>query len=392
MDNTNKSHTVKNIDNSSNELIAFINKERVTKKVNFKKTFRYFSKCLKKSISEMHEKFSDLSNQNESTISGINMIYHIYFILVSYSNNIKLTIFLLERAILLYTEFIIMSQDKKMVDEIYFVPNINDAVSFSFKKTIGPILVNDIENISKNPTSNFNSKFLKESSIILRNIYKLFFRTKWISEETSFISLKIEENIESIDKMFQDKNLISEQDLDEFKKYSALCTEQSLRDTLSYKENETIVGDQNPIFTENYKITINDFLNIINNEIVESLLSLNTNKKYPDILKKINCIITNDDTISDKLGKIKIILFIYNKEYNDITYNKLLFENEMYRYLTKLKENILIDEFRERIFDILVYFNFSNKFSHNIENEPTDIGININYIEKQLDELLKFAR
>ena len=28
-----------------------------------------------------------------------------------------------------------MSQDKKMVDEIYFIPNINDAVSFSFKKT-----------------------------------------------------------------------------------------------------------------------------------------------------------------------------------------------------------------------------------------------------------------
>ena len=391
MDNTTKSNT-KSLDNSSNELIQFINKERLSKKVNFKKTFRYFSKCLKKSISEMHEKFKDLSNQNESTISGINMIYHIYFILVSYSNNIKLTIFLLERAILLYTEFIIMSQDKKMVDEIYFVPNINDAVSFSFKKTIGPILINDIGNSPKNPIANFNSKFLKESSIILRNIYKLFFRTKWINEEASFISLKIEENIESIDKIFQDRNLISEADLDEFKKYSALCTEQSLRDTMFYKENETIVGDQNPIFTENYKITINDFLNIINNEIVESLLSLSNNKKYPDILKKINCILTNDDTISDKLGKIKIILFIFNKEYTDISYNKLLFNNDMFKYLTKLKENILIDELRERIFDILVYFNFSTKFTHNIEPEPTLIGINITNIEKQLDELLKFAR
>ena len=391
MDNTTKSNT-KSLDNSSNELIQFINKERLSKKVNFKKTFRYFSKCLKKSISEMHEKFKDLSNQNESTISGINMIYHIYFILVSYSNNIKLTIFLLERAILLYTEFIIMSQDKKMVDEIYFVPNINDAVSFSFKKTIGPILINDIGNSPKNPIANFNSKFLKESSIILRNIYKLFFRTKWINEEASFISLKIEENIESIDKIFQDRNLISEADLDEFKKYSALCTEQSLRDTMFYKENETIVGDQNPIFTENYKITINDFLNIINNEIVESLLSLSNNKKYPDILKKINCILTNDDTISDKLGKIKIILFIFNKEYTDISYNKLLFNNDVFKYLTKLKENILIDELRERIFDILVYFNFSTKFTHNIEPEPTLIGINITNIEKQLDELLKFAR
>ena len=170
-----------NIDGNSGELISFINKERCSKKVNYKKIFRYFSKCLKKSISEMNTKFSELSNVNESIISGINMIYHIYFILINYTNNIKLTIFLLERAVLLYTEFIIMSQDKKMVDEIYFIPNINDAVSFSFKKTIGPILLNDMDSMSKNPNVNFNAKFLKEISILLRNIYKLYFLKKCIT-------------------------------------------------------------------------------------------------------------------------------------------------------------------------------------------------------------------
>lgn len=391
MDNISNNGT-NSLDNTSNELIQFINKERCSKKIHFKKTLRYFSKCLTKSISEMHTKFMDLSNQNESTISGINMIYHIYFILISYTNNIKLTIFLLERAILLYTEFIIMSHDKKMVDEIYFVPNINDAVSFSFKKTIGPIVLNDIDSL-KNASSNFNLKFLKESSIVLRNIYKIFFRTKWINEETSFISLKIEENIESIDKLFQDKNLMSDKDLDEFKKYSALCTEQSLRETHLFKENpKTIPSEQNPKFTENYKINLEDFLNIINNEIVESVLNLHTNKTYPDILKKINCIITNNDSISDKLGKIKIILFIFNKEYLTIKYNKLLCKNEIYKYLTKLKENILIEELRERIFDQLVYINFSTKFIHNIETDPLDLSINILYIEKQLDELLTFVK
>ena len=55
--------------------------------------------------------------------------------MINYTNNVKLTIFL--EAILLYTEFIIMSQDKTLVEEIYFVPNINDAIAFSFKKTIG---------------------------------------------------------------------------------------------------------------------------------------------------------------------------------------------------------------------------------------------------------------
>ena len=92
MDNISNNGT-NSLDNTSNELIQFINKERCSKKIHFKKTLRYFSKCLTKSISEMHTKFMDLSNQNESTISGINMIYHIYFILISYTNNIKLTIF-----------------------------------------------------------------------------------------------------------------------------------------------------------------------------------------------------------------------------------------------------------------------------------------------------------
>ena len=60
MDNTSKPNT-KRLDNSSNELIQFINKERLNKKVNFKRHSGHFSKCLKKSIPEMHEKFKDLS-------------------------------------------------------------------------------------------------------------------------------------------------------------------------------------------------------------------------------------------------------------------------------------------------------------------------------------------
>ena len=32
-----------------------------------------------------------------------------------------------------------MSQDKKLIDQICFIPNINDALFFTYKKTIGPI-------------------------------------------------------------------------------------------------------------------------------------------------------------------------------------------------------------------------------------------------------------
>jgi hypothetical protein len=51
----------------------------------------------------------------------------------------------LERSILFYSEFIIMSQDKKLIDQICFVPNINDALFFTYKKTIGPIELGKIK-------------------------------------------------------------------------------------------------------------------------------------------------------------------------------------------------------------------------------------------------------
>ena len=90
------------------------------------------------------------------------MIYNIYFIIILYTNNIKLTIFLVERSLLLYSEFIIMAQDKNIIDEICFIPNITDALSFSYKKTIGPLKLNKI-NIR-------NSTFIKDMSLVMKNI------------------------------------------------------------------------------------------------------------------------------------------------------------------------------------------------------------------------------
>ena len=68
--------------------------------------------------------------------------------------------------------------------------------------------------------SNFNSKFLKEKTV-LRNIYKLFFRTKWINENF-FYKFKIEENTKQ-QINFSDKKIVGERDSDEFKNIT-LCT------------------------------------------------------------------------------------------------------------------------------------------------------------------------
>ena len=68
-----------NIDGSSLELINFINKEKQTKRIYFKKVFKFFQKCLSRAIIEMNTKFDKIKGLNESIIGGINMIYHIFY-------------------------------------------------------------------------------------------------------------------------------------------------------------------------------------------------------------------------------------------------------------------------------------------------------------------------
>ena len=140
-------------------------------------------------------------------------------------------------------------------------------------------------------------------------------------------------------------------------------------------------------------------MNTINNEIVESLLGLCENKKYPDILKKINCILNNKDTLGIKLGKIKIILFMLNNEYKYLESKTLLDKNNLFNIMKKTNqtlqdgtENIIIYEFKERLFDTLVYFNFNKRFRHNIDPEPSSFYIDVRNIEEQLDEILHFIR
>ena len=168
----------KNID-----LVDFINQEKLDKKINSKKIFCYFIRCLAKSIIELNNKFYNVKNKTDAVVSGINMIYHIYFILISYTNNIKLTVFLLERSILLYSEFIIMSQDKKLIDDICFIPNITDAISFAYKKTIGPIIINKINNIKP------DQYFIKDSA----NIMKCIFQLIYIKSKEANLSLYLDE-------------------------------------------------------------------------------------------------------------------------------------------------------------------------------------------------------
>lgn len=128
------------------ELIQFINNEKKPSKLlKHKKAYIYFNTCLLKTILELVGKFKDKKLEVlENTITGINTFCHVFFVLLGYTNNLKLTIFLAERAVLLYTEFVIMSMDSEVTDEMNNQVTNRDAMLFSYKKTIGPIKLNEI--------------------------------------------------------------------------------------------------------------------------------------------------------------------------------------------------------------------------------------------------------
>jgi hypothetical protein len=87
-------------------------------------------------------------------------MFNVFWILFAYTYNLTLTVFLSERSILLFTEFIILSKDPKINKEMCYMPNISDAMSFAYKKTIGPIHITNISNITKKIKASKNCCFI----------------------------------------------------------------------------------------------------------------------------------------------------------------------------------------------------------------------------------------
>ena len=173
------------------DLLDFINSEVYTTDIDINKSYLYFNTCCCKTLIELDKKLKNLNEKSkrQEIIMGTQMFFHVFFVLLSYTNNLKLTIFLAERAILLYTEFIIMSNDKQVMKDVCYQPSLTDPVLFAYKKTIGPISANMKEN---NPEFNL----LKSSSLLLREIYVKYYE---IFEDCSENSTKHTENLEIIE-------------------------------------------------------------------------------------------------------------------------------------------------------------------------------------------------
>lgn len=123
-----------------NDLYNFIT-EKVEKTLLLSdlKIYEYYSKiiftCIKISIDKL---------------LGFNYIYHcvkivdlLFWFLINFSKNIKLTMFLCDRAIILYTEFVNMFTSSNYKEEKEL--DILEVKEFVYKKTIGPIKITKIK-------------------------------------------------------------------------------------------------------------------------------------------------------------------------------------------------------------------------------------------------------
>ena len=155
------------------DLIQFIDNEKKPDKIlKHKKAYIYFNTCLLKTMIELSVKFREnMIEVVDNTIIGVNTFCHVFFVLLAYTNNLKLTIFLAERAVLLYTEFIIMSKEAEEENNLRYKPTNKDAMLFSYKKTIGPIKLSDISN-------NNTMRNIKFTGTLIKQLYLDFFKKR----------------------------------------------------------------------------------------------------------------------------------------------------------------------------------------------------------------------
>ena len=135
----------------------------------------------------------------------------------------------------------------------------------------------------------------------------------------------------------------------------------------SNNSNNSNSNSNNSNSNTNHKLE--EFLNNVNNELIEPLLLLDTSNTY--IFNRIDCLINSDDSINNRLGKIRLLLFICNYEYKYIE-SELLYTNDKFIYFISIEHNtVLVNDFIETFFDKLVEYDFE-------ANTDTDTNINTN--------------
>ena len=186
---------------------------------------KVFSKYYWKYMNELKTKMLELENKIENTkISFVenhsaigNFLFHIFYAIYLTSFNIHISIFFLERASLLFYEFISLSIQEKEY-QVECNSYINDAIIFTYKKTIGNVT---LENIIEENKSNSNLYQNPNYSKILAIRNSSFLFTKILN------TIMLGEELDNFKKIYKNINemlvkIYLHIDIDKFL-YSSIC-------------------------------------------------------------------------------------------------------------------------------------------------------------------------
>ena len=126
----------------SNLEIIFFNSHKPM--VSTKHCIQFFYTYFIKHMNYVLDKFKTHPKMNYIVIYSSNIIFNVFWVVLCSSNNIFISLFLSEKSILLFTEFIIQSDHSDLIQNTNYRPTILDAIIFTYKKTIDNIHIDSL--------------------------------------------------------------------------------------------------------------------------------------------------------------------------------------------------------------------------------------------------------
>ena len=165
---------------NNQDMLDFINsKVEKPSKLQFSKVYQFFIKIIIKSMLSSIEKLEN----TEYSLICCDIVFNIFWTLLNYTRNIKLTMFLCDRSIDLFNEYmemIIAALNNNILSENKIKIKTTDIKLFIYNKTIGALVFNK-KNQQK---TSFKNKFIlvKDAcmlmQIYIRTIFIIYYNTK----------------------------------------------------------------------------------------------------------------------------------------------------------------------------------------------------------------------
>ncbi len=248
---------------SQKNILEFINtkKESMTK-INPHILINYYLKIIKKSVLQLK---TIVQSRNYSLLC-IEIISNIFWILINYTYNIKLTLFLCDRAILLFNEYLDMFLSTLSIKEIENKININDLKLFIYSKTIGPLELYQYSKKQKHITRHY--QLIYEVCSVLKNHIKQM-----------ILFLQNVNHLQEVHTILVSKTLLSNQSpFDKLDIWDSMITNYPNLELLFFKSYKHIIEPLRYIFNTNQEF----------NSCSELFTYLETVKQQLSILQTIS--------------------------------------------------------------------------------------------------------